>query len=202
MLHDLGFRPSSAAVCSHWFHSFLYTSRYLGLQITRDRVARTITPTHSHMVQQVLRRFGFYFSTTQPTPLAVDHRLTGPFPDESFESSGPYAELVGCRMYLMTCTQTDLAFPLSVLSCFVATGRPRPVHWTPAVRVAKYTATTSGMGLVLGGTQPVVLTGHCDSSYADDVETQRSTQGYCFSLGAGAMSWRSIRSSSVPSSSA
>ncbi|CAI5493669.1 unnamed protein product [Closterium sp. Naga37s-1] len=176
--------------------------RYLGLQITRDRAARTITQTHSHMVQQVLRRFDFQFSTTQPTPLAVDHRLTGRFPDEPFESSGPYAELVGCLMYLMTCTRPDLAFPLSVLSRFVATGRHRPVHWTTAVRVAKYVATTSGMGLVLGGTQPVALTGHCDSSYADDVETQRSTQGYCFSLGAGAVSWRSTRSSSVATSSA
>ncbi|CAI7923282.1 unnamed protein product [Closterium sp. NIES-54] len=148
--------------------------RYLGLHITRDRAARTITLTQSHMVQQVLRRFGFQFSTTQPTPLAVDNRLTGPFPDKPFESSGPYAELVGCLMYLMTCTRPDLAFPLSVLSRFVATGRHRPVHWTAAVRVAKYLATTSGMGLVLGGTQPVVLTGHCDSSYADDVETHDS----------------------------
>ncbi|CAI7901732.1 unnamed protein product [Closterium sp. NIES-54] len=175
--------------------------RYLGLQITRDRAAHTITLTQSHMVQQVLRRFGFQFSTTQPTPLADDHRLIGPFPDEPFESCGPYAELVGCLMYMMTCTRPDLTFPLSVLSSFVATGRHRPVHWTAGVRVAKYLATTSGMGLVLGGTQPVVLTGHCDSSYADDVETQRSTQGYYFSLGAGAVSWRSTRSF-VASSSA
>ncbi|CAI7924128.1 unnamed protein product [Closterium sp. NIES-53] len=85
----------------------------------------------------VLRWFGFQFSTTQPTPLAVDHRLTGPFPDEPFESSGPYAELVGYVMYLMTCTRPDLAFPLSVLSHLIATGRHRPVHWTAAVRVAK-----------------------------------------------------------------
>ncbi|CAI7921282.1 unnamed protein product [Closterium sp. NIES-54] len=154
------------------------------------------------MVQQVLRWFKFQFSTTQPTPLAVDHRITGPFPDEPFESSGPYAELVGCLMYPMTCTRPDLAFPLSVLSRFVATRRHRHVDWTAAVRVAKYLATTSGMGLVLGGTQPVVLTGHCDSSYADDVETQRSTQGFYFSLGAGAVSWRSTRLSSVALSSA
>ncbi|CAI7874628.1 unnamed protein product [Closterium sp. NIES-54] len=176
--------------------------RYLGLQIIRVRAARTITLTQSHMVQQVLGRFGFQFSTTQPTPLVVDHRLTGPFPDEPFESSGPYAELVGCLMYLMTCTRPDLAFPLSVLSRFVVTGRHRPIHWTAAVRVAKYLATTSSMGLVLGGTHPVLLTGHYDSSYTDDVETQRSTQGYFFSLGAGAVSWRSTRSSSVASSSA
>ncbi|CAI7883917.1 unnamed protein product [Closterium sp. NIES-54] len=144
--------------------------RYLGLQITRDRAARTIMLTQSHMVQQVLLWFEFQFSTTQPTPLAVDHRLTGPFPNEPFESSGPYAELVGCLM-------------------------------TAAVRVTKYLATTSGMGLVLGGTQSVELTGHFDSSYTDDVETQRSTQGYCFSLGAGAVSWRSTRLSTVALSS-
>ncbi|CAI7796853.1 unnamed protein product [Closterium sp. NIES-54] len=141
------------------------------------------------------------FSTTQPSPLAVDHRLIGPFPDEPFESSGPYAELVGCLMYLMTCTWPDLAFPLSFLACFVATGRHGPVHWTAAVRVAKYMETTSGMGLVLGGNRPVELTGHCDSSYADDMETQRSTQGYCFSLGACGVSWRSTRCSSVALSS-
>ncbi|CAI7895855.1 unnamed protein product, partial [Closterium sp. NIES-54] len=76
--------------------------RYLGLQITRDRATRTITLTQSHMVQQVLQRFGLQFSTTQPTPLSVDHRLTGPFPNEPFEPSGPYPELVGCLMYLMT----------------------------------------------------------------------------------------------------
>ncbi|CAI7790522.1 unnamed protein product [Closterium sp. NIES-53] len=105
-------------------------------------------------------------------------------------------------MYLMTCTHPDLAYPLSVLSCFVGLGRRRPVHWTAAVRVAKYMATTSGMGLVLGGTRPIELTGLCDSSYANDVETQCSTQGYYFSLGAGAVSWRSTQSSSVASSSA
>ncbi|CAI7915205.1 unnamed protein product [Closterium sp. NIES-54] len=76
------------------------------------------------------------------------------------------------------------------------------VHWTASVRVAKYLATTSGMGLVLGGGQSVVLTGHCDSSYADDAETHRSTQGYCFSLGSGADLWRSTRSSLVLTSTA
>ncbi|CAI7768952.1 unnamed protein product [Closterium sp. NIES-54] len=175
---------------------------YLGLQITRDRAARTTTLSQSHMVQQVLQRFEHQHSTVQRTPLAVDHRLTGPFPDEPFEPSVPYAELVDCLMYLMTCTLPDLAFLLSILARFVAPGRHRPVHWTAAVRVGKYLATTSGVGLVLGGRQDVVLTGHCDSSYADDVETHRSTQGYFFSLGSGAVSWRSTRSSSVSTSTA
>ncbi|CAI7892239.1 unnamed protein product [Closterium sp. NIES-53] len=110
--------------------------QYLGLQITRDRAPRTITLSHSHMVQQVLQQFELQHSSVQRTPLAIDHRLTGPFPEESFEPSGPYAELVGCLMYLMTCTRPDLAFPLSILARFVAPGRHRPVHWTAAVRVS------------------------------------------------------------------
>ncbi|CAI7798244.1 unnamed protein product [Closterium sp. NIES-54] len=48
---------------------------------------------------------------------------------------------------------------------------------------------------------PVVLTGHADASWADDQTTQRSSQGYTFSLGSGSVSWRSTRSSFVLSSS-
>ncbi|CAI7906947.1 unnamed protein product [Closterium sp. NIES-54] len=48
---------------------------YLGLQITRDRARRTIILTQSHMVHQVLQRFGFHFSSPQPTPLSTSHSL-------------------------------------------------------------------------------------------------------------------------------
>ncbi|CAI7884527.1 unnamed protein product [Closterium sp. NIES-54] len=57
------------------------------------------------------------------------------------------------------------------------------------------------MGLVLGGRTRVVLTCHADASWVDDLATQRSSQGYTFSLGSGSVSWRSTRSSSVLSSS-
>ncbi|CAI7752340.1 unnamed protein product [Closterium sp. NIES-54] len=56
---------------------------------------------------------------------------------------------------------------------------------------------TSGMGLVLGGQGPVVLTRHADASWVDDLATQRSSQGYTFSLGSGSISWLSTRWSSV-----
>ncbi|CAI7807231.1 unnamed protein product, partial [Closterium sp. NIES-54] len=139
---------------------------YLGLQITRDRAWRTITLTQSHMVHQVLQRFGFQFSSPQPTPLSTGHSLSAPPLDESEEPSGPYPELVGLP------------------------------H-----RVLCYLCSTSGMGLVLGGRGPVVLTGHVDTSWADDSATHRSTQGYTFSLGSGSVSWQSTRSFSVLSSS-
>ncbi|CAI7733607.1 unnamed protein product [Closterium sp. NIES-54] len=116
---------------------------YLGLQITRERARRTITLTQSQMVHHVLQRFGFQFPSPQPTPLSTGHSLSAPPSDESVEPSGPYPELVGCLMYLMTCTRPDLA--------------------------------TLGMGLVLRGRGPVVLTGHADASWVDDLATQWSS---------------------------
>ncbi|CAI7784751.1 unnamed protein product [Closterium sp. NIES-54] len=70
-----------------------------------------------------------------------------------------------------------------------------------AKRVLRYLCSTSGMGLVLGGQSPVVLTCHADASWADDQATQWSSQGYTFSLGSGSVSWRATRSSSVLGSS-
>ncbi|CAI7847614.1 unnamed protein product [Closterium sp. NIES-54] len=173
----------------------------LGLQITRDRARRTITLTQSHMVHQVLQHFGFQFSSPQPTPLSTGHALSAPPSNEVVEPSGPYPELVGCLMYLMTCTRPDLAFPLSLLARYVAPGRHQKVHWDDAKRVLRYLCSTLGMGLVLGGRGPVVLSGHADASWVDDSATQRSSQGYTFSPGSGSVIWRSTHSSLVLSSS-
>ncbi|CAI7841299.1 unnamed protein product, partial [Closterium sp. NIES-53] len=140
------------------------------------KAQRTITLTQSHMVQQVLQRFGFTYSSPQSTPLPTGHSLSAPPLDESVEPSGPYPELVGCLMH-------------------------RKVHWDAAKRVLRYLCSTSGMGLVLGGRALVVLTGHADASWVDDLATQRLSQGYTFSLGSGSVSWWSTHSSSVLSSS-
>ncbi|CAI7791779.1 unnamed protein product, partial [Closterium sp. NIES-54] len=134
---------------------------YLGLRITRDRAQHSITLTRLHMVQQVLQRFGFTYSSPQSTPLPIGHSLSAPPSDESVEPSGSYPELLGCLMYLMTSTRPDLAYPLSLLARYVAPGKHRKV---------------------------------------DDLATQRSSQGYTFSLGSGSVSWRSTSSSSVLSS--
>ncbi|CAI7797377.1 unnamed protein product [Closterium sp. NIES-54] len=174
---------------------------YLGLQITRDRARCTITLTQSHIVQQILQRFCFTWSSAQATPLATGHSLSAPPSDESVEPSGPYPELVGCLMYLMTCTRPDLVYPLGLLACYVAPVQHQKVHMDAAKRVLRYLCSTSGMGLVLGGRGDVVLTGHSDASWVDDQATQRLSQGYTFSLGSGSVSWRSTRSSSVLGSS-
>ncbi|CAI7876303.1 unnamed protein product [Closterium sp. NIES-54] len=160
-LAALGFAPSTAdpSLFLRTDTSLppFYVLVYLGLHITRDRARRTITLTQSHMVHQVPQRFGFRYSLPQSTPLPTGHSLSAPPSDESVGPSGPYPELVGCLMYLMTCTRPDLAYPLSILARYIAPGRHRSEHWEAAKRVLRYLCSTSGMGLVLGGRGSVVL---------------------------------------------
>ncbi|CAI7810446.1 unnamed protein product [Closterium sp. NIES-53] len=66
-----------------------------------------------------------------------------------------------------------------ILARYVVLGRHRPEHWEAVKRVLRYLFSTSGMGLVLGGRGPVVLTGHADASWVDDLETQRLPGSCC-----------------------
>ncbi|CAI7848228.1 unnamed protein product, partial [Closterium sp. NIES-54] len=123
----------------------------------------------------LLTRRCFYASTLRcRRSTSSCHSLSAPPSDESVEPSGPYPELVGCLMYLMTCTRPNLTYPLSLLARYVAPGRHRKVHWDAAKSVLRYLCSTLCMGLVLGGRGPVVLTGHTDASWVDDSATQRS----------------------------
>jgi hypothetical protein len=104
-------------------------------------------------------------------------------------------------MYAMVCTRPDLAYPLSVLSRYVASGRYTDSHWEAAKRVLRYIRGTLSEGLTLGGPHPISLQVYCDASWVDDQSDRRSTQGYGCTIGGGLISWRATRSSSVALSS-
>ena len=102
-------------------------------------------------------------------------------------------------MYLMVCTRPDIAHAVSVLARYVAPGRHGTTHWKAALRLLGYLKQTMHHRLVLGGSkvQLTGLTGHSDSSWADVREDRRSSQGHCFSLGSGVISWKAHKSPAV-----
>ncbi|CAI7846245.1 unnamed protein product [Closterium sp. NIES-54] len=152
---------------------------YLGMTITRDRPARTITLSQSHYIGQVLEKFEMAQAKPVSTPLPFGHQLAPPTSPSA--SSRPYAELVGSLIYAMMCTRPDLAYPIS--------------------RVLRYLWGTKDHALALGGSSPPLLSGFSDSSWADSQPNRRSSQGYGFTLGSGLINWRSSRSSVVALSS-
>ncbi len=75
--------------------------------------------------------------------------------------------------------------------------KPRTTHWVTAKGVLKYLLLTKDVCLQLGGTSPMLLHGYCDSDYAADLDTRRTTTGYAFLLGSSAVSWSSKRQPTV-----
>jgi hypothetical protein len=101
----------------------------------------------------------------------------------------PYRSLIGSLNYLAVATRPDIAFAVgrlaTVLDCY------RPEHWDAAVRVVRYLKGTRLLSLELGGTNPIRPLGFSDSDYANCPATSRSIGAYCFTLGAGMISWAS-----------
>ncbi|CAI7762362.1 unnamed protein product [Closterium sp. NIES-54] len=139
-------------------------------------------------LKTTLASLGFAPSTADPSLFLRTDTTLPPFyvllyVDDLVFSTG------ACRLiFLMTCTRPDLAYPLSLLARYVAPSRHQKVHWDAATRVLRSLCSTSGMGLVLGVGATL--------RFAFGL-----LSGYTFSLGSGSVSWRSIRSSSVLSSS-
>ncbi|CAI7802760.1 unnamed protein product [Closterium sp. NIES-53] len=74
-------------------------------------------------------------------------------------------------------------------SLFLRTDTSLPPFYVLVYVLQRFGFHTLGMGLVLGGRGPVVLTGYADASWVDDSATQRSSQGYTFSLGSGSLTY-------------
>ncbi len=83
---------------------------------------------------------------------------------------------------------------MQYLDCF------REVHWKAALHTVRYLVCTRRLELSLGGSNSATLVGYSDSSWSDCLDTHRSTMGYCFNFGSGAVSWSSRKQKMVTNS--
>jgi hypothetical protein len=101
-------------------------------------------------------------------------------------------------MYIMLGTRADIAFAVLVLSRYLS--NPTQSHLLAAKRVLRYLRGTADLALTYrGDLQP--LLGYTDADWGGDIETRRSTAGYLFNVGSGAISWSSKRQPTVALSS-
>jgi len=108
------------------------------------------------------------------------------------ESKGfPYHQAVGSLMYAMLCTRPNLAYLINVLSQHME--NPNMEHWMVVKRIFQYLQGTLEMKLQLGATPSKEVFGYCDADWGGDLEDKRSTTGFVFMIGGGAISWSSKR---------
>ena len=91
-------------------------------------------------------------------------------------------------------TRPDITFSVGQVSQYAQ--NPGKEYWKAAKRILAYLLRTPNFGLLFGKGSNV-LTGYCDSDYAGDLETRRSTSGTVFLLLGGPISWSSKRQTCV-----
>jgi hypothetical protein len=93
-------------------------------------------------------------------------------------------------MYLANATRPDISFAVSKLNGFVS--NPGDDHWRALERVMRYLKGTSNYVIHYSG-NPKVLEGYSDSNWISDADEIKATSGYVFTLGGGAVSWKSCK---------
>ena len=93
-------------------------------------------------------------------------------------------------MFLMNFTRPDIVYAVGKLSRY--THNPNQEHWDALLRSLKYLRGTIDWCLHFNKF-PTVLEGYCDVNWVSDNDKVSSTKGYVFTLGRGAISWKSAK---------
>ncbi|XP_019103192.3 secreted RxLR effector protein 161-like [Beta vulgaris subsp. vulgaris] len=109
-----------------------------------------------------------------------------------------YRQLVGSLIYL-TLTRPHIAYAVSVISRFMQ--KPMKRHLEVVHRILRYAKGTIDYGILYNNDKEFEVVGYCDAEYVGDLDTHRSTTGYVFNMGSGAISWCSKRQPTVSLSS-
>ena len=99
--------------------------RILGMEIERDRSKRVLRLSQKSYISKVLSRFEMNNVKTVSTPLGKHFRLSITQAPETHEKKMfmeriPYASMVGSVMYTMVCSQSDLAYVVSMISRYMS----------------------------------------------------------------------------------
>ncbi|PIL28798.1 hypothetical protein GSI_08842 [Ganoderma sinense ZZ0214-1] len=157
----------------------------LGIKVTRDLNARTISFSHMHKIDAALEEFGFKDVKPVSSPMVLGERLskkqcpTTP-EDIAFMRTVKYPSAVGTLMHIAIHTCPDIAKAVQTVAQYMA--NPGKPHWQAVKRI------------FYGPTEPLA---YCDADFANDPDTARSTSGYCLLLGTGCVSWSAKKQTTV-----
>jgi hypothetical protein len=172
------------------------TSFLLGIQIDRERSARTLHLSQRQYMLDLLDRFGFADCSPVFTPLDPGSRLNmSQCPqtpeDNEFMRDKPYVSAVGVLMYLAIATHPDIAHAVGVLCRFMS--KPGPAHWKAVKHLFCYLCGSVDYRLTYAPdpSSSQLFTTYSNADHGGNPDNGRSTSAYVVKMGTGAVSWMS-----------
>ncbi|KAH9792396.1 hypothetical protein KPL71_004098 [Citrus sinensis] len=170
--------------------------------LLRDRKNKTLALSQVVYIDKILARFSMENSKIGLLPFR--HGITfskdqSPKTSEEIERMRrvPYADAVGSLVYAMLCTRPDICFAVGMVSRYQF--NPGPQYWTAVKHIIKYLKRTKNYMLVYSGDE-LIPVGYTDSDFMSNKDSRKSTSGYVFTLGSGAISWMSVKQSCITDS--
>ncbi|XP_060959255.1 secreted RxLR effector protein 161-like [Cannabis sativa] len=109
----------------------------------------------------------------------------------------PYALIVGSLMYEILCTRPNICYVVGIVSRYQSNLGLE--HWIAVKHILKYLWRTRDLMLVYSSGQ-LNQTGYTDPNFESDKDSRKSTSRSLFTLGGGAIVWRSIKQTSIADS--
>lgn len=145
--------------------------------------------------RKVLKRFNMIDAVPVSTPADPTSSQGESHDDEPTTIAYPFREAVGSLMYLAVGTRPDIAYAISSVSRHLENPMRRDV--TAVKRIMKYIKATADHGILFDSNSKQDLDVFSDADYAGDRDSRRSTSGFVFMLGSGAIAWCSQRQKCV-----
>ena len=173
---------------------------FLGIEIESDQSRRILHIHQQRAIRKLLAKNGFSDCYGHWTPQPTGSKLQRSDPEsnptnstaKTLDSDGKqrYQSIVSSLMWLMLCTQPDLAFTVSMLSKFSST--PTTEHLSAATYMLRYLQNTAYLAIQYNASDPeaTIPIGYTSSDFAGDTVDRKSTSDYVFILAGGAITWR------------
>lgn len=171
---------------------------FLGIEIERDFNKKIIKLHQKTYINCVLERFNMKDCKSVSTPCEVGLKLDKA---DTYMCTQPYRELIGCLIYLVSCTRPDLSFAVNYFSRFQNNASDE--HYTYLKRILRYLKLTVEYGLVYtDNAYDRIALGYCDADWAGDLCDRKSVSGYCILLFGNVISWCTQKQKTVSLSTA
>jgi hypothetical protein len=174
-------------------------TKVVGIEIRRDRQAGTIHISQRAYLEELLEEFNMVQCKALPTPQDASVKLSKDMAPQTAEERAkmrevPYRRVVAKLLFASVMTRPDIAHAVSMVCRYQLD--PGLAHWRAVKHILRYLKGTLNLGIMYGQGDAVVR-GWSDADWAGDVDGRRSTSGYVFTYGGGAITWSSRRQASV-----
>jgi hypothetical protein len=165
---------------------------FLGVEVTQND--KRIFISQQKYAREILSRFDMKQCNIVCNPIVVGNKLSKDESGKKVDATN-FKQMVGCLMHLLA-TRPELAYVVCLIARYME--NPTEIHFATTKRILRYLKGSLQYGILYKkGELNCELEGWSDSDYAGDLDDRKSTSGYVYKLGSGAISWSSKKQAIV-----